>query len=77
MKIIKWFYYLFPNYEVYEVYRGKWMMNDTIIWSIVVYEIMYSKRLNKYKLKIIGTDGKKHPVYPQVIIRLNELNKTV
>ena len=70
-KIINW---LFPDWEVFDVIQAKWLTSNDIIYSYVVYEILYSKRFSKYKLKCSGIDWVKHPKYPEVIKRLNQLN---
>lgn len=71
----KLYYWLFPDWQVVEVIRGVWLCAyRDMIYSYVVYEILYSKRLNKYKLRCSGTNWDKHPKYPEVIKRLNQLN---
>lgn len=66
------YYYLFPNWKVIKALRGEWTDGpNTVTWSICVFEIKYSKRLNKYKLVLSGNSPKKHPMYDIAIKYLN------
>lgn len=73
--IKKIYYWLFPEWKIIEVIQGKWVtVFGDHIHSYVVYEILYSKRLSKYKLRCSGTNWNKHPNYLEVIKTVNRLN---
>lgn len=67
-------YRLFPKYEVIKVIHAEWLSINSETYSHIVYEILYSKRLNHYKLMATGLRYKQHPIYKNVIEELYRLN---
>jgi len=72
-----------PKWQVKEAYRGKWEVEnyENFTGSFLymsedscVFEIMHSKTRNEWKLVMSGKSPKKHPMYPEVVERLNELS---
>jgi hypothetical protein len=70
----KLWYKVFPEYKIIKVLRGEWninvtsdIFNDYKEKRYCLYEILYSQRLNKYKLKLMGYDASNHPMYPIAI----------
>lgn len=75
-KIINWF---FPDWEVVDVMVGRWEQGQGNLfidgYELVSYTSLYSKRLNKYKLKCSGHKPKFHPKYNEAIKYLNQLEQ--
>jgi len=71
-------YHLFPQWEIYKVYQGEWKIeyvpSGLERTSSAAYEIYYSRRLNKYKLKLEGYKPKEHTMYIYVVEQLRQLN---
>lgn len=72
--MFNWLIELFANdWHVIEVQRGTWNIAGRDYKEYSVYEILYSKSKNKYKLKLSGYYPKLNHMYIEAVQRLNEL----
>lgn len=75
--IKKIYYWLFPDWKIVEVMMSRWNIGQGSLFNdfteLVSYTFLYSKRLNKYKLKLSGHKPKFHPMYKEAIQVLNKL----
>lgn len=73
-RIINWF---FPDWKVVDVMVDKWKPGQGSVFNdfteLVSYTFLYSKKLNKYRLKCSGHKPKFHPMYKEAIQVLNKL----
>lgn len=74
----KLYYWLFPDWQVVDVMVSRWEVRQGSFFNdfteLVSYTFLYSKRLNKHKLKCSGHKPKFHPMYRKAIEYLNQLN---
>lgn len=78
MNMLKQIYYwLFPDWEIVDVMVSRWEITQGSLYNdfteLVSYSFLYSKRLNKHKLKCSGHKAKFHPMYRKAVEHLNQL----
>lgn len=66
-----------PDWIAVSTDYGKWDVNTDfgLITKRCCYELVYSKRLNKYKINLYGYKPRLHSIYPYVIEDFNKIIK--
>lgn len=70
---------IFGDWESIKTYRGKWGIDrgNYIVDKFCLYDVQYSKSLNKYRVKYSGYEAKSHLLYKHIQNKITKLNTGV